>query len=125
MSQGRQQVNVRVDPRTRAALEAAAAASDRTVSQLVRYAVTDWIADPDRAFPVVAPDGPTVQVRLRWDTADLDAIDMICDETGVTRSMAIRCAILVWMAKVADQQAALLGTPYAGLAALGALGGVG
>lgn len=120
-SLNKQQVNVRVSPRTRAALEAAAEGSDRTVSQLVRYAVTDWVADPEREFPVVSSGEATVQVRVRLDAADVDAIDAICDETGVKRSVAVRHAIVVWLARVGEEGApVLLGAPFAGLAGLGA-----
>lgn len=112
----KRQVNARFDARTRAALEQVAADSDRQVSQLVRYAVSDWIADEDRAYPVLSSDGPSEFVNVRLDAADVDVLDVLCDEAGVTRSMAVRCAVRVWLVKVAGQgAAAFLGAPQAGV----------
>lgn len=110
----KRQVNVRFDARTRAVLQEVATGSDRQVSQLVRYAVADWIADEDRGYPLVAADGPSTYVNVRLDADLYEALDAICDETGVSRSLAIRCAVRLWLARVTGQDSAvLLGAPQA------------
>lgn len=112
----KRQVNARFDARTRVALEQVAVDSDRQVSQLVRYAVSDWIADEDRAYPVLGSDGPSEFVNVRLDSADVDVLDVLCDEAGVSRSMAVRCAVRVWLVKVTGEGGvAFLGAPSSGV----------
>lgn len=106
-----QQVNVRVTQRDRAMLEELAAVSDRPVSRLVRYAIEAWVADPDREYPVLGRALSDV-VRMRLDVGLLEVLDLVCDEAGVQRSMAIRCAVQAWLADGAlDRHRAALGLP--------------
>jgi predicted transcriptional regulator len=96
------QVNVRFDPATRRDLDTLATATDRTLSQLVRYAVT-WSASAPTApsAPDTRPvDGPAQQVRVRFDPALLAVLDTRVEHTGTDRSAVIRSAVRAWLALV-------------------------
>jgi Arc/MetJ-type ribon-helix-helix transcriptional regulator len=103
-STGTRQVNVRFDEPTRFALEVVAIAQDRTLTQLVRYAMTWWINTPleTQRSRTVSPtdstalDGQHVNVRL--PVVLLDQLDLRANITdGTDRSTVIRAAVRAWL----------------------------
>lgn len=104
---------VRVDPHTRAALDQIAATSERTLSQLVRYATMWWLADPDRTCPAPQVTTETASgtaraaaggsakaefINVRFTVADMAAIRSVGASTGLGRGSVVRCAVRAWLA---------------------------
>ena len=101
---GTHQVNVRFDEPTRVALERVASTQDRTLTQLVRYAVTWWVtqpADVRRAGETLLSRTQVINgrhVNVRLPISLLDQIDQYTlTITGVDRSGTIRAAVRAWL----------------------------
>lgn len=97
---------VRFDAATRESLRQAAAASERTVSQLVRAAVRWWVEDPGRVCPLHAvgdqAGGAFINVRFGGDLMVL--VQSVAEQMGIERAGVIRCAVRAWL-DVADVSA--------------------
>jgi predicted transcriptional regulator len=92
---------VRIDPETRQTLVAVATSSDRTLSQLVRYATLWWIHDDARAcLPMtggqLSRNGGFVNVRFASD--DMTQVRHVATALGLERGAVVRQAIRAWVA---------------------------
>lgn len=103
---GTRQVNVRFDEPTRAALELVATATDRTLTQLVRYAVTWWITQPANTRQArennlgSSPAGLGRPVNVRMPVRLLIELDQQATTNGINgtdRSNTIRTAVRTWL----------------------------
>lgn len=105
------QVNVRFDEQTRARLDEVARQTQRTLSQLVRYATSWWLTDPSLSCPLtVERVGDGRHVNVRFDGPSLLALDGQVQQVGLDRSSIVRCAVRSWMqylASSADERARL------------------
>jgi hypothetical protein len=90
---------VRVDPSTRQSLKDIAAASDRTMSQLVRYATVWWTSAPERATPITAvgSEGMDEFINVRFAADEMDLVRAVATETGLERGAVVRCAVRAWL----------------------------
>ncbi|MGV8909603.1 MAG: hypothetical protein ACOH1Y_11530 [Propionicimonas sp.] len=106
---GTRQANARFDEPTRAALEVVAAVTDRTLTQLVRYAVTWWITQPaeirwaSETKLKLSPVGLGRPVNVRLPVHLLVHLDQLNQHapTGrsnsTDRSNTIRTAVRAWL----------------------------
>lgn len=90
---------VRVDPDTRQRLDVIATSSDRTLSQLVRYATLWWTSDPNRVCPIseVASGGKAGFINVRFARDDMDTVREVSAQMGLERGAVIRCALRAWL----------------------------
>lgn len=94
-----QSFNVRFDTDTRERLDAIAAQSDRTLSQLVRYATHWWLASEDRVCPlhtVSDADGGRY-VNVRYTDEVMAQIAVATVAMGISKAGVIRCAVRAWL----------------------------
>jgi len=110
---------VRLDPAARDQLDKLAESSDRTFSQLVRYALNAYFAldplpEPQQGLPEDREDPSTRHATLRLPV-ELDcAVSEHATKHGVTNSDVIRQAVNIWLKETNDRQ---LGSPTSGGAA--------
>lgn len=95
------QVTVRLDPAQRDRLDALAATSDRTLAQLVRYALTAYFEAP---LTCPAPgradsDETSRHLAVRIPTFLADQVDAHAKSCNVTASDVLRDAIAGWIAR--------------------------
>lgn len=108
-------VTVRLDLATRERLDALAAASDRTLAQLARYALSAYFTLPDTPAP--SPGLPeereasgTRHVTLRLPEQTSEEVAAYAASCAVTASDVIRHALSLWLDSDAP---ASLGAPAA------------
>jgi predicted DNA-binding protein len=104
------QVTVRLDPAHREHLDALAATSDRTLAQLVRYALTAYFeSNPTCPVPGRAETDETSRhLAVRITTILADQVEAHAKACNVTTSDVIRDAISVWITNANTDN---LGTP--------------
>lgn len=109
------QTTVRLSAATYDRLRALAVASDRQVSQLVRYALLDYLPDDPNDTPVSIfsngrLDSTNKHLSVRLPEVLADAVDEAARRSSATASDIIREAIETWLPTAS---AATLGTPAA------------
>lgn len=111
MSKVQQSFNVRFDSHTREALDVLAARSERTISQLVRYATLWWLETEERACPLHTVNdsvGNGRYVNVRYSPEVLVAISAAAAEMSISQAGVIRCAVRAWVPRAS---ASALGEP--------------
>lgn len=102
-------VTVRLDSTVRDRFDALAASSDRTLAQLVRYAVEAYLAAPAQDRSEIAEDATvTRHTSLRLPAALACAVDAYAARENLTPSDVLRRAMAAWLDTPAP---ALLGSP--------------
>lgn len=108
-------LSVRLDPAVRTRLDDLATSSDRTLAQLIRYAVTDLLAAPDKVAALHAGDtfeaAGTRHATVRLPAELADAVDALAARAQATTSDVLRTAVDRWLTRTDPQH---LGAPTVG-----------
>lgn len=93
-------VTVRLDPVIRVRLEELATASDRSLSQLIRYALAYFFATPGLLIEADLADtsGPGHHTTLRLPDQLWSSVEAAAEAAAVSTSDVIRSALRSWLA---------------------------
>lgn len=89
---------VRIPPQVRQDIDRLSALSDRTVAQLVRYAVEDYLhADMVPSAEAEGEVDMPTHLVFRLPQSFVDAVENVAREHGTTPSVVIRAALTRWL----------------------------
>lgn len=93
-------LNIRISDVIYAALAKLAAASDRSVSQICRYAIASLNSDVLSPSLINSEDaGTSTTVSFRITEADLLFINQVAVEKRISVSDVVRYALVIWLEK--------------------------